>query len=317
MAAPDASPAAPFRADLAEGPPGACPALIAADDGVRLRAVHWSPPAPRGTVLLFSGRTEYCEKYGRVAADLWRAGWAVLTIDWRGQGLSARLRPGRALGHVGRFADYQRDVAALTGHARRLGLPEPWVLLAHSMGGAIGLRALMEGLPVRAAAFSAPMWGIRMRGAVRPFAWSLSATARRVGLGHVLAPGQAAASYVLVAPFEGNALTGDRDHWDYMRRQVEAEPDLALGGPSLHWLNEALLEMRALARCPSPAVPALGLVGSEEAVVEPRRIRARFARWEGGRLIEMEGARHEILMERPAIREPALAAILGLFASVR
>ena len=43
-----------------------------------------------------------------------------------------------------------------------LALPRPWRLLAHSMGGTIGLRALTRGVPVAAAVFSAPMWGIRV-----------------------------------------------------------------------------------------------------------------------------------------------------------
>ena len=53
--------------------------------------------------------------------------------------------------------------AALEG----LGAPKPWFLIGHSMGGAIGLRALHDGLPVQAAAFSAPMWGIAMHPALR------------------------------------------------------------------------------------------------------------------------------------------------------
>lgn len=304
---------APLHERIAEGPPGGRAAWIAADDGVRLRAVHWVPPDPRGTVLIFTGRTEYAEKYGPLAGDLGRTGLAVLTIDWRGQGLSARLRPGRMLGHVGRFTDYQRDVAALIAHAEALGLPRPWFLLAHSMGGAIGFRALCEGLPVRAAAFTAPMFGIRMTGATRSLAWAITSLGRGTGLGHLLTPGQARLTYVLMADYEGNALTSDRATWDWLRRQVTAVPDLALGGPTLHWLNEALREGRRLMTLPPPAVPALGLLGSEEMIVDPDRIRHRFADWPGARLIELPGARHELLMEAPPIRAAALAEILALF----
>ena len=304
---------APFHRALAEGPEGEARWIWAAD-GVRLRAVRWGPGRARGTVLVFPGRAEYAEKYGRVAAELVAGGHAVLAVDWRGQGLSDRLRPERALGHVERFADYQLDVAALAGHARGLGLPEPWFLLSHSMGGTIGLRALLEGLPVKAAAFSSPMWGLRMTAAQRPVAWSVSSVSRALALGYRLAPRQEATPSVLACDFAGNALTSDGETWDWLRAQVTAVPELALGGPSLHWLNEALREMRRLMAGPAPDVPALALVGSEEAVVDPARIRRRLADWPGARLVTLPGARHELLMERPVLRGRALAEILGHFA---
>ena len=283
-------------------------------DGVRLRAVHWGREAPRGTVLIFGGRTEYAEKYGRVAADLRGRGYATLTVDWRGQGLSDRLRGDRSLGHVGRWSDYQRDVAAMVAHGRALGLPEPWFLLAHSMGGAIGLRSLLEGLPVKAAAFLAPMWGLQMTAALRPVAWSVSSMSRAFALSHLLTPGQEPATFVLGCDFADNLLTSDRETWDWMRAQVTAEPELGLGGPSLHWLNEALREMRRLMAEPAPPAPALGLVGTEEVIVDPARIRQRLADWPGARLVTLPGARHEVLMERPVIRGRALAEAVALFA---
>ncbi len=305
---------APLHEALAEGPPGGRADWIAAADGVRLRAVRWAPASPRGTVLILNGRTEYAEKYGRVAADLHARGYAALTLDWRGQGLSDRLRPGRVLGHVGRFADYQKDLAALVAHGRALGLPRPWLLLCHSMGGAIGLRALAEGLDVAAAAFCAPMWGIHMTGATRSAAWALTTLGRGAGLGHLLAPGQPTLTYVLLAEFDGNTLTSDRETWEWLRRHVAAVPDLALGGPTLHWLNEALREGRRLSGLHPPAVPTLGLIGTEEQVVDPDRVSRRFAAWPGARLLTLPGGRHELLMETPAIRDRALRAILDHFA---
>ncbi len=299
----------PYHQHLAQGPADAVACWLTAEDGVRLRAVSWGRDAPRGTVLLFSGRTEYAEKYGRVAADLQARGYATLTVDWRGQGLSDRLRSDRALGHVGQFLDYQRDVAALVAHGRELGLPEPWFLLGHSMGGCIGLRALLDGLPVRAAVFSAPMWGIQMTAALKPVAWSVSSMSRAVALSHLLTPGQEATSYVLRSDFADNTLTGDRETFEWMKGHVATEPALGLGGPSLHWLNEALREMRRLMVAPTPDVPALVFVGSEELVVDPARIRRRLQGWTGSRLVTVPAARHEVLMETPAIRSRVLAEI--------
>ena len=300
---------APLLADLADGPPGGFARWTAAEDGVRLRLVAWGAQATGGTVLVFPGRTEAAEKYGRLAADLHGLGLASLVIDWRGQGLSDRLLADPAIGHVARFSDYQRDVAAMVALARDLSLPRPFYLLAHSMGGAIGLRALLGGLDVRAAAFSAPMWGIAMPARNRLFARVLPALARPLGLGHRMAPGQPRDSYLLRVPFAGNTLTTDPAMWDYMRRQIAAEPRLGLGGPSLIWLAEALRELRALRAAPSPALPTLTFLGTAEKVVLSDAIRDRMSRWPSGRLIEIPGAEHEVLMESPALRAPVLAAL--------
>ncbi|HMB14482.1 MAG TPA: alpha/beta hydrolase, partial [Roseovarius sp.] len=78
---------APFFADVAEGPEGGAAWWIRARDDVRLRVGLWNREAPRGTVLLWPGRTEYIEKYGRAAARFASGGYATFAIDWRGQGL--------------------------------------------------------------------------------------------------------------------------------------------------------------------------------------------------------------------------------------
>ncbi|MDF0600377.1 alpha/beta hydrolase [Psychromarinibacter sp. C21-152] len=303
---------APFHHAVAEGPEDARAVWVRAEDGVRLRLAVW-PGGTRGTVLLFPGRTEYVEKYGRTAGEFRALGLSVIAIDWRGQGLAERHLDDRATGHVIEFPDYQLDVAEMLRLARAEGLAEPYFLIAHSMGGCIGLRSLMEDLPVRAAAFTAPMWGIPISGLLRPVAWSLSWASQRMGFGHRYVPGTAPETYVEGAPFEDNVLTTDREMFDYMLRQVSEHPDLALGGPSLHWLFEALMETRALARRPAPEVPCLTWLGGNERVVDTDPIHARMAGWPGGRLELVDRAEHEVLMERPEVRDRVMAETAGFF----
>jgi lysophospholipase len=305
---------APLFAEVADGPRGGTAVWAMADDKVRIRLAHWGADAPRGTVFLFPGRTEYIEKYGRTARDLLDRGFGTLAVDWRGQGLADRLLPDRRLGHVGRFSDYQKDVAAMVAHARLMALPRPWYLVAHSMGGCIALRALIEGLPVQSATLTSPMWGIQIEPPVmRPVAWILSTLARPIGLGTRIAPTKSPESYLLEAAFADNDLTTDARMWDYMKRQVAEHPDLGLGGPTLQWLNEALLEMRHLARQPSPPVPCLTLAGTDERIVDPLAITDRMSRWPEGRLMICQGASHEILMEGDTTRAHALDAIAAHF----
>jgi lysophospholipase len=304
--------AAPFFADVAEAPGGETCAWLETPGGVRLRAAHWRG-GTKGTVLLFPGRTEFIEKYGPAAGEFAARGYAMATVDWRGQGIADRLLEERAPGHVGRFGDYQRCVAALVAFARAERLPEPWFLLGHSMGGCIGLRALHEGLPVRAVVFTAPMWGIKMRPILRPVAWVMATLAPMIGLGDRLVPTTSPMTYVLEVPFEGNLLTRDHAMFEFMRRQLTLHPELAIGGPTLQWLREALRETRALRALPSPALPCLTMLGHEERIVHIGAIRDRMARWPGAEFDEVAGAEHELMMERPAIRARVYDRAAALF----
>lgn len=308
---------APFFAEVADGPADGAAFWLTARDGVRIRAGLWNAGAPRGTVFLLPGRTEYVEKYGRTADHLARAGWATLTVDWRGQGLADKALTDKMTGHVGDFAEFQVDMAALLAFAEARGLPRPFVMLAHSMGGCIGLRSLMSGLPFASAVFSAPMWGILMQEWMRPLANALSWASRHVRLGHLYAPGTRRTTYVLAEHFAGNTLTTDAEMWDYMRQQALAHPDLALGGPSMTWLWAALSECRALSSMDSPAYPVICALGTQERIVDTRPIHARMARWPGGRLDMYPGAEHEVLMERPATRDAFLDSAIALFEAHR
>lgn len=303
---------APFFADVAEAPEGATCVWLEASDGTRLRAARWRE-GDKGTVLLFTGRTEYIEKYGPAAGEFAARGYAMATLDWRGQGLADRLLDDPALGHVGAFPDYQKDVAAFLDFVRHENLPRPWYLIGHSMGGCIGLRALYEGLPVHAACFSAPMWGIHINPLLKPLARGLSSLAGLVGMGDRLAPTTSRTTYVLEAAFEGNLLTRDADMFAFMQRQLRAHPELAIGGPSLHWLGEALRETRALAARPAPPLPCLTALGVSERIVDIPAVKARMASWKGATLDLIQGTEHELMMERPAVRAHFYDEASGLF----
>jgi lysophospholipase len=302
---------APFHAELADAPEGAL-AVWLTPGAMHIRVASWKA-GDKGTVVLLPGRSECIEKYGRAARYLLRRGYSVITIDWRGQGLSDRALADPMSGHVDDFAEYQEDLDALLAEADRAGLPQPYFLMAHSMGGCIGLRALIRGLPFRAAAFSAPMWGIAMSAWLRPVAQVFTAMAAPFRLAHRYAPTTGPESYLLQVPFEGNVLTTDREMWAYMRDQVRAVPEFALGGPSLAWLRAALRECSDLAARPAPAVPAICALGTLEKVVDVPPVHLRMAGWANGQLDLYPGAEHEIMMEGPAVRARFFDRATALF----
>ncbi len=306
---------APLFTDVRPGPSTGSAYWTETADRVRIRLGVWPLASARGTVLLFPGRTEYIEKYGPAASEFAARGLATMTIDWRGQGLTARMLDDPMIGHIDRFQDYQKDVASMMRAARELGLPRPYFLVAHSMGGCIGLRAVMEGMAVQAVAFTAPMWGIRIATHLRFAAWGLGHIMPMIGKGHLNPPGTKVDPYVLSDPFEDNMLTKDRAMHDMMRNQTLAHPELALAAPSYIWLREATRETKHLASRAVPNLRCVTYLGTNERIVHINRIHERMQSWKGGRLEMIDGAEHEVLMEQPHLRTPIFDDMAKLFFS--
>ncbi|WP_171207686.1 MULTISPECIES: alpha/beta hydrolase [unclassified Ruegeria] len=305
---------APLYEDVAGGPAGGKAHWLTTADETRIRVGHWLPEQDAiGTVLLFPGRTEYIEKYGDAAGEFIDRGFAVLAIDWRGQGMADRLLDDPRKGHVADFTDYQHDVRAALELAEQLDLPKPWHVLGHSMGGAIGLRAVLENDSFASCAFTGPMWGIYFSPIMKPLSWMTAYWGPRFGLGEKTPPTTSLESYVMTAPFEGNVLTRDPDMFQMMKDQLTAYPDLALGAPSTIWLREALDECSWLMEQNAPDTPCLTYLGSHEQIVDRYAIRTRMANWPKGKLVEIPEGEHEVLMEAPDVRGPVFDALATHF----
>ena len=254
----------------------------------------------RGSVIVAPGRTEFIEKYFEVIRELQARGFAVFCIDWRGQGLSGREVENSLKGHIVSFDDPVNDLStALKLLADRL--PRPYIGLAHSMGGAITLRALMtRRVEYDAAAFSAPMWGIP----------NLTDVAKKyvrfmVSLG---AGGQFAPNVEKKwkrENFKKNPVTHDKARHDRCQGLIAEEPRLALAGPTNGWVaaaadaTEGFRQPGALAHV---RIPVLVATAGEEQLVDNSAQEAVVHELPDVRHITIEGAKHEILMEVDPIR---------------
>src|ERR1700685_601703 len=171
-------------------PPDAIVAMARAVDGVQLRTARWVPQtALRGTVVLLQGRSEFIEKYFEVIAELLKRGFAVATLDWRGQGGSARQLKNPRKGHIDDFSLYERDLNAFVTEVLGPSCPRPWFGLCHSMGAAIMLGIAHAGrCPFERLVLSSPM--IRIANLRRPrLAQGLAEALDSLGLGGAFAPG--------------------------------------------------------------------------------------------------------------------------------
>ncbi len=286
-------------------PPGAVEHELTALDGVRLRAARWTPAQPHGTVALLGGRTEFIEKYYETIGDLVGRGFAVATMDWRGQGGSERQLGDPRKGHIDDFSLYERDVLAFTRDVLTPHCPRPWIGLCHSMGGAIMLRiARQERCPFDRLVLTAPMIALYGRSELPVARWLMEAL-DGVGFGGAYAPGGGRRPYSF-RDFEDNVLTSDPVRYARIGAMLRANPKLALGGPTIGWAHAAFRLMRQFGEPDYPraiATPTLVIASGADRVVDTRAIERFASRLRAGALIVIEGARHEIMVERDAYRE--------------
>jgi alpha-beta hydrolase superfamily lysophospholipase len=93
---------------------------------------HAARGAARLNAILMHGFSAHAGLYSHVAAALADQGIAGTQFDGRGHGKSGGRR-----GHVDDFADYLDDLAMVIEWARQKHPALPWVLIGHSLGGAI------------------------------------------------------------------------------------------------------------------------------------------------------------------------------------
>jgi len=293
-------------------PPGAHVVRLRARDGALLRAAYWRPEGtPLGTVAIVQGRSEFIEKYYELIGELLGRNYFVVAFDWRGQGLSPRLLPNPAKGHVGHSTDYRHDLDALVEQVLGPDAPRPWFALAHSMGAAalFDHAAARDGSPFARVAATAPMLGLYgFPGS--DYARLLTSAFVAAGLSRAFIPG-GGSKMLCERRFEGNILSADRARFERTARIVAACPRLRIGEPTVGWVHAAYQLMDRLAE-PGYAerikVPVLMLAAGDERLVSTPAVEKLAKRLKNALCVVLPGARHEILMERAEIRAKFWAA---------
>ena len=287
-------------------PAGAQPCMVTTMDGYHLRAAHWEPQgACRGTVLMLQGRAEFIEKYFETITRFIDLGFAVICFDWRGQGGSDRLLDDPMKGHIEGFGDYHKDLNAIFAHYNRL-LQKPVLAFAHSMGGMVLLQALRDKPDLaKAVILTAPMLDIYL---LRQQAW-LKLVIRScclLGLKNHYPPLHRSQS-PFTMKFERNPLTRNRKRFERNQMILRTRPHLALGMPTLGWLQQA---MRAIGDLPQ-VITALKqqspnklliVAPAQDRVTATEATRQFCSQLNHAQLIEIEGIEHEVLMEHDAVR---------------
>lgn len=289
-----------------------------ARDGHAIRRIDWATPAepagseaPRGSILFLPGRGDFYEKYLE-SLDYWNVeGWRVTALDWRGQAGSGRLSAHPDIGHVEDFTLWLDDLAAFWSDWVA-STPAPHVIIGHSMGGHLVLRAVAEKRinPV-AVVLSAPMLGFltpgpnrlvlkvaqamcRFGDPARP-AWKISEK-----------PGTTAAA-------RNTLLTHDKSRYEDEARWKVQRPYLGMGPGSWRWVERGYASMVALdapGLLESVDVPVLLLAARHDGLVSWKAIERAARRLPRAQLVSWgREARHELLREADPVRDKVIHTI--------
>lgn len=267
------------------------------------------PIAPRATILILTGYGESAEKWFETTSDLVAQGFTVWVLERQGQGGSERATPWRDLGHVDSFDPDIASVRALALGVIRPKGDTPFVVIGHSEGALVALRAAQKGLPIDGLVLSLPAFELAALPRSRADFARFAPAMRRLHLGWIRPPGET--GWRREAPDGVQAgLTHDAARGKVQSAWMLANPDLRMGGRSLGWYAAFLDASDAAARDASNvAAPTLMLdAGADKAVVAASQTRL-CARMPDCREVRRSEAGHDLHMESDAIRAAWLSGI--------
>ncbi len=294
-------------------PADATESVWRARDAGAVRRIDWAPPqgSARGALLFLPGRADFHEKYTETLAGWAAQGWRVTALDWRWQAGSGRYHADPRIGGIDDFTTWINDLADFWSDWSGA-VPGPHVLVGHSMGGHLAIRAVADAR-VRPAALvlSAPMLGF-----VTPIpAWLQAAVGwlmcrigdpARAAWGEGERPGDTTAT-------RGAALTHDADRYADELWWRARRPELDMGPASWDWVRKAGESIRHLQRkgaLESVDVPTLLLAAQHDTLVSWPAICRATARLRHAELVAFgPEAAHELLREADPVRTRVLAAI--------
>ncbi|MET3667294.1 alpha/beta hydrolase [Caulobacter sp. 1776] len=268
------------------------------------------PVAPRATILILTGYGESAEAWFETASALNAQGFTVWVLERQGQGGSERATPWRDLGHADSFDPDVAAVRALTNGVVRPRMDIPFVVLGHSEGGLVALRAAEQGLSMDGLILSSPAFGLTAAPRSREDFARFAPAMRTLRLGWIRTLDQSGWRRDGPDGVQSGA-THDPQRGKVQAAWMLANPDLRMGGRSLGWFAAFFDASEAAARDIRKADgPTLMLDAGRDQAVTATPQRRLCAAMVDCKETRYPGAGHDLHLESDAIRDPWLAAIV-------
>ena len=283
-------------------------------DKKNLRVVFWRAQKVKayGTVFFLNGHREFIEKYSKTFQFFLKKGFNVITLDWRGWGLSDRPFPLRPkVQHIYSIAEYQMDLDVVIGLAQEKNLTKPWNLVAHSLGCLLGLRRLISDPHCFSKyIFLSPLWGnVRsIPRSIQRLLLGCEKILQFLRLTEITNQNpKKYKPYSLTVNFKENTLTSDKKQFDRLQAILRENTELHSGTPTLGYLIAILKEIDELNLVDLPDKQILVLLAAHEQITDNDAVLRFIKRHEFIKVEKIPKARHEILIEKEDIREKALS----------
>jgi len=266
-------------------------------DKKKIRFCFW-PKTKKGIIIFLNGRNEYIEKYHDTYLSFQKRDYAVVSLDWRGQGLSQKERNIINFGHVNDFLDYQKDLESVLNHEEIKKITGKRILVCHSTGCLIGLRFLhSNNLQIDKAIFLAPLWGgtIYQKVIARVCIFLNNIGLKKVSLNFNKKP------YILNTDVKRNCLTSNPINFQKLQEQIIKNPELNIGPPTISWIAGAASEIKKLSFKMNLIKPHLIFFGENDIIISRKDIERKIKN--KNNIYVIKNAKHELLIEKEEIVE--------------
>jgi lysophospholipase len=262
-----------------------------------------------GTVLVLVGWGEWIEKYADVIRQWNERGYDVVIAEWRGQGLSTRFLIDRNKTWLPSFDLLVDDLERL--FREELNSAKKIVLCCHSMGSHIGLRWYLE----RGRKYST-IKGLILISQLHKFntapippitAQIIIHAATWLGFDQAYAIGQKDFDQT-AGRFETNPLTTDETTYQSVINQLNAKPELKVGGITYGWLYALVQSTKRLEQDLARGAPRIAYMvmgPQQDMLVDAKCFGLIASMLPNCTAHYLAGAKHELLQEAPALRSQA------------
>ncbi|MDO9616401.1 MAG: alpha/beta hydrolase [Pseudomonas sp.] len=247
--------------------------------GYQIALQAWWPEQPRATLVLLHGYYDHVGLYRHVIEWALGMGFAVLSFDLPGHGLSSGARAS-----IGDFAEYQTVLQAVLAEASVLELPQPWHLCGQSTGGAILIDYLLTGAPgaeIGETILLAPL--------VRPRAWGWSQFSYRI-----------MKRFVSEIPRRFSVNSSDAAFIDFVHHQDPLQPR----NLPTAWVGALSQWVPRIEAAPRSARSPLIIQGEADLTVAWRHnLKVLQDKFAAPQILRLPEARHHLANEAPALRQ--------------